>query len=104
MPPVRTGERLVLLRRLPEEDPGVDTFRALRDLPDAEAALRRAVKAYLQTPAGKARASLLRGCFNWGDAIEWIPAHHWRRYGIEPTTEDLVAIDVDNDETLHETE
>lgn len=48
------------------------------------ALLKHAVKAFLETDAGK--DAIDRSCndFNWGDAVQEIPSEFWAQYNIRP--------------------
>lgn len=77
----------------------VDLFDVEDHVQDPEAAMRAAVKEYLQTTDGI--ASLKRTChdFNWGDAVNDVTPEIWHKHGLRFRYHDQV-VQVNHDEVL----
>lgn len=69
---------------------------------DVEANLRKAIDEYLSTDEGQAQ--IAGSVFNWGDAVNDVPAEIWQKYGIT-SIDDIESngeIQVEHDEDLGE--
>lgn len=55
----------------------------LRRAGEAMALIRQAIKDFLATPGGRlALDDVAPHPFDWGEALERIPAHHWQKHGL----------------------
>ena len=103
----RKGGSIVrLVMTIPGEDaPTADFLCWGRAAKNPEKAMRRAVREYLKTPQGKAYAAWILGAgsFNWGDAINEVPADIWERHGLRllPSLYST-TITVEHDERLND--
>ena len=61
-----------------------DSFWIDAKIVPTEDLFRTVIQTYLMTDAG--REAILETCedFNWGDAITYLPAEHWKAHGIYP--------------------
>lgn len=75
-----------LVMTIPDEDaPTADFLCWGRAANNPEGAMRQAVREYLKTSQGKAYAAWILGAgsFNWGDAMNEVPADIWERHGLQ---------------------
>ena len=81
----------------------VVSYRMERQVVDPEAAIRAAVKDFINSGTEEAKDALeyAAGGFNWGDVMSSIPEEYFMKYGLTPLQQrETVDIRVEHDEVL----
>ena len=67
---------------------------------EALEAAKRAVQAFLDTPAGQVAKERCGGRFTWNNAISFMPDHAWGDHGLHPFCEEVSAAILRHDEDV----
>lgn len=85
-----------------ENEVHLDRFEVARSVSVSKvrAALRAAVKEFLGSSEAHVAIQVTHGCFNWGDAISFVPDDVWRRHGLRLVETGHTALGVNHNESL----